>query len=68
VQGYARKRSISITPIAIIPRKTTFHELVHVVLGHTAETDFNDGDETPRDLREVEAEAVALICCETLQL
>jgi antirestriction protein ArdC len=67
-QGYAKKRSISISPIAALPHKTTFHELAHVVLGHTTEADFSDAQLTPRDLREVEAEAVALICCESLNL
>jgi antirestriction protein ArdC len=67
-QGYARKREIAISPIAAVPHKTRFHELGHVVLGHTAEADFNDAEATPRSLREVEAEAVALICCETLEL
>jgi antirestriction protein ArdC len=68
VQGYARRREIAVSPLAALPHKTTFHELGHVVLGHTAEADFNDGEATPRSLREVEAECVALICCETLQL
>jgi hypothetical protein len=39
-----------------------------VTLGHTAEGDFADGEATPRSLREVEAEAVALLCCESLGL
>lgn len=67
-QGYARRREIAISPIAALPHKTTFHECAHVMLGHTEEADFNDGAETPRDLREVEAECVALICCEALEL
>jgi antirestriction protein ArdC len=67
-QGYARKREIAISPLAALPHKTRFHELGHVVLGHTEEADFNDTEQTPRSLREVEAEAVALICCETLGL
>jgi len=37
-------------------------------LGHTAESDFTDTETTPRNLREVEAEAVALLCCESLGL
>lgn len=28
----------------------------------------SDGDDTPRSIKEVEAEAVALLCCESLQL
>jgi hypothetical protein len=42
--------------------------MAHVVLGHTAEADFTDTEQTPRNLREVEAEAVALLCCEALNL
>ncbi len=68
VQGYARKREVAVSPIAALPHKTTFHECAHVMLGHTEEADFNDGEATPRDLREVEAECVALICCEALEL
>jgi hypothetical protein len=51
-----------------MPHKTLFHELAHVVLGHTTESDFNDDELTPRDLREVDAESVALLLCETLEL
>ena len=40
----------------------------HVALLHTSETDFADTELTPRSLREVEAEAVALLCCEALDL
>lgn len=68
VQGFARRRQIAISPLAALPHKTTFHELAHVLLGHTAEGATADGDETPRNLVEVEAEAVALILCETLEL
>jgi hypothetical protein len=38
------------------------------VLGHTSEADFSDTESTPKNLREVEAEAVALLCCEALSL
>lgn len=34
-QGYASGHTIAINPVAAIPEKTTFHELAHVVLGHT---------------------------------
>jgi hypothetical protein len=40
----------------------------HIVLGHTEEARLVDSDLTPRNIREVEAESVALICCEALQL
>lgn len=67
-QGFARQRQIAINPVAQLPHKTIFHEAAHVVLGHTTEGDFSDGERTPRNLREVEAEAVALLCCEALNL
>jgi antirestriction protein ArdC len=69
-QGYATLRQVAISPIAFMPHRTLLHEVAHVVLGHTTETaTMSDGDErTPRDVREVEAECVALICCESLGL
>ena len=68
IQGFARKRQIAINPLAQLPYKTLFHELGHVVLGHTTEADFSDDETTPRSLGEVEAESVALLCCESLGL
>jgi hypothetical protein len=68
VQGYARKREIAISPIAAMPHKTLLHEVAHIELGHTSERDFNDSELTPRCLREAEAEAVALLLCESLNL
>ena len=67
-QGYARKRQIAINPVAQLPHKTLFHETAHVILSHTSEADFADTERTPKNLREVEAEAVALLCCEALNL
>jgi hypothetical protein len=68
-QGYAtRKRQIAINPVAQLPAKTLFHEAAHVILGHVVEADFTDTERTPKNLREVEAEAVALLCCEALNL
>jgi hypothetical protein len=69
-QGYARQRTIAVSPLAELPHKTRFHELAHVVLGHTAEAQagLSDSDMTPYTLGEVEAEAVALVCLEALGL
>jgi N-terminal domain of anti-restriction factor ArdC len=67
VQGYAHGRAIAISPVATMPHKTTFHELAHVMLGHTDQA-MSDGGELPRNLREVEAESVALLCLESLGL
>jgi antirestriction protein ArdC len=68
VQGFARQREIAINPLAALPYKTTFHGVAHVVLGHTTCEKLVDDELTPRHLREVEAESVALVCCETLGL
>jgi antirestriction protein ArdC len=69
VQGYARTgRKIAVSPLAAFPHKTLFHELAHVLLGHCDESDLSESEITRRDVREVEAEAVALLCCESLGL
>ena len=68
VQGYARKREIAISPVAAMPHKTLFHEVAHVELRHTAEQEFKDAEQTPKNLREAEAEAVALLCLDALNL
>jgi antirestriction protein ArdC len=68
VMGFARARTIAVSPLNPLPYKTTFHELGHVLLGHTSEGDQSDGELTPRSLRECEAEAVALLCCAALGL
>ncbi|MDB5324508.1 MAG: hypothetical protein JWM57_77 [Phycisphaerales bacterium] len=63
-QGYAHGRTVAVSPLAYLPHRTLLHECAHVLLGHTAEsTDLSDTDAaTPRDLREVEAECVAMLC------
>src|SRR5262245_50181868 len=66
--GFARERFISVNPVNPMRWKTRFHELAHVLLGHTLEGTLNDGELTPRNLRECEAEAVALLCCAALDL
>lgn len=68
VQGFARGHTIAINPVAQLPAKTTFHELGHVLLGHTVSSVVNDAEALPQSLREAEAEAVALICLEVLEL
>jgi antirestriction protein ArdC len=70
VQGYAKHRTVAINPVAESPESTLFHELAHIVLGHTAEVSLNSDstDRTPKDIRELEAECVALLCTESLAL
>lgn len=68
-QGYAKDREIAINPLAILPHKTRFHELAHIVLGHTSENALmSDSELTPKNIKEVEAESVAYILCELLGL
>ena len=68
VQGFAHQREIAVSPIAELPLKTTLHEIAHVVLGHTTSQKLVDLEHMDRNIREVEAESVALICCESLGL
>ena len=67
VQGFSRGRRIAINPLAQLPFKTLFHELAHSII-HSHEGDFADDETTPRSRCEVEAESVALLCCESLGL
>ncbi len=61
VQGYAKGRTVRVSPIAQNPTATLFHELAHIVLGHTDP----HTQQLARDIREAEAET-ALILLETL--
>ena len=65
VQGYASGREVAINPVAQLPLKTLFHKTAHVLLGHT---EAEHGKDLPRNLQEIEAESVALICVEALRL
>jgi hypothetical protein len=67
-QGYAAENKVAINPLAVLPHKTRFHEMAHVILGHTAESPLHDDERTPRNVREVEAESVAFILCSLLDL
>lgn len=68
VQGYAVQRRIAVSPLAEYPHKTRFHEIAHVVLGHTQQADCRDAASTPRRIQEVEAESVAFLLCTILDL
>jgi antirestriction protein ArdC len=70
IQGYALKREVAINPLADQPHSTLFHECAHILLGHTSEGTLNSdsADRTPRNIRELEAESVALLCTESLGL
>lgn len=66
VQGFAREKSVAINPMAQLPLKTLFHEIAHIVLGHTGTQEH--AATLPRDIKEVEAESVAMLCLAALNL
>lgn len=67
-QGYAYEKNIAVSPIAEYPHKTRFHEIAHVVLGHTEEHKHEDTPQTAKNIKEVEAESVSYILCQILGL
>lgn len=69
IQGYALPgRKLALNPVGDHLNQTLFHELAHIVLGHCEEDRLNDSESTPRNLREVEAESVAMLCSDALGL
>jgi hypothetical protein len=66
--GYALGRCIGISPLNPLKHKTRFHEMAHVVLGHTAAADMHDDETLTRQVEEVEAESVAYLLCALLDL
>lgn len=61
-QGYATGRKIAVNPLAEHAERTVWHELAHVVLGHTSDGQtVVDGKTLSRSLAEVEAETVSYI-------
>ncbi len=65
LQGYSIGTEIAINPIAVRPTKTRFHELAHVVLGHTLPHTLDDYA-THRGIKEFQAEAVAYLAMNEL--
>jgi len=69
VQGYANfNKEIAINPLAQLPIKTLFHEIAHIILGHTDKEAMADKKDLPLNLVEAEAEATALLVLESLGL
>lgn len=56
-QGYSYERNVAVSPVAAYPVKTMFHEIGHVVLGHTA----GKVERVCRGVDEFQAEAVAYL-------
>ena len=55
-------------PLNPLKHKTRFHEMAHVVLGHTAVADMHDDEALTRQIEEAEAEGVAYLLCALLDL
>ena len=64
-QWFAYERNFAINPVAENPMKTMFHELAHILLGHT-DKQMADTKNLARDIKEFQAESVALICAATV--
>jgi antirestriction protein ArdC len=58
IQGYSHGREFAINPTAKYPTKTLFHELGHIVLGHTT-AEQREEYMQHRGIREFQAEATA---------
>lgn len=63
-----RGRSFAVSPIEALPVKARFRAMGAIVLGHSAPADSKDARNVPieKELRDVEAETVAYLCCATL--
>src|SRR5205823_2184554 len=66
ILGYSLKGQFAVSPLSPFPAKTTFHELAHCILH--LDQEHREGAELPRNLKEIEAESVALLCSEALGL
>jgi hypothetical protein len=65
-QGYSSGHEYAINPVAANPTATTFHELAHIVLGHTA-PDQNVEYQLHRGVKEFQAEATAYLVLHELE-
>jgi hypothetical protein len=66
-QGYSRGLEIAINPIAVNPLKTRFHEIAHILLGHTLPHHYEEY-QTHRGIMEFQAEATAYLVMNELEL
>lgn len=66
IQGYSFENKIAINPVVAELLPTTFHELAHVVLGHTKK-DKVEEYKTHRGIKEFQAEAVAYLLMKELE-
>ena len=60
MQGYSIGLKYAINPVAVNPTKTRFHEIGHILLGHTLPHGL-DGEHYHRGVAEFQAEAAAYL-------
>lgn len=65
-QGYSYERYYAINPVAVAPTKTMFHEVGHIVLGHTSAEQIPQYA-THRGVMEFQAEATAYLSMNELE-
>lgn len=69
MMGYAQGNKIAVNPLDVNKVATKFHEIAHILLGHTKEGNRIVDDATrQKNLKEVEAEGVAMLCLSALGL
>lgn len=67
LQGYSYGLEYAINPVAVNRNKTIFHEIAHIILGHTVM--LSEGASVPhRGIREFEAEGTAYLVMNELEL
>jgi hypothetical protein len=67
LQGWSRGLELDINPLAVNPIKTRFHELGHIVLGHTLPHRY-EAYQTHRGIMEFQAEATSYLVMNELEL
>jgi len=67
LQGASRGLEYMINPVAVNATKTRFHELAHIILGHTLPHQFEDY-QTHRGIKEFQAEAAAYLVMNELEV
>lgn len=67
LQGYSRGVEFAINPIAVNPIKTRFHEIAHILLGHTLEHHYEEY-QAHRGILEFQAEAASYLVMNELQI
>lgn len=66
VEGYAKGREFALNPLSQNQESVLFHEIGHILLGHTDKNECVDTEKLSRSEKEIEAESVSYLCCSIL--